>query len=289
MVQSSVWQAQRDAPMSESSYRDLCSLIHRHSRIHLGPGKTTLLTGRLAKHRLELQLPNWEDYVAYLQSGPAEEVDILIDLVSTNHTYFFREAVHFDILTEQLLGPLISQVPSASECLNCWSAGCASGEEAFTLAITLSEYASSHQPGMCWQIEATDISHRVLQKAQKAVYDMAHVGLPDADFLSRYFQKGSGPYEGFCKVKKNLRDHVSFRHVNLFGQPHKLPRRQHVVFCRNVLIYFEVQSQTQLVQQMHELIEPGGFLIVGHSESLQRIEHPFKSLGNGIYQRKLST
>jgi chemotaxis protein methyltransferase CheR len=288
MEQTSVWRTQREGPMSESCYRDLCQLIHRHSRIHLGPGKLTLLTGRLAKHRHQLRLPSWEDYVHFLQSAPTQDIDILIDLVSTNHTYFFREATHFDILTSQLLGPLLEQVPSAHDGLKCWSAGCASGEEAFTLAIALHEYALRHKPNLRWQIEATDISHRVLLKAQNAVYDMAHVGLPDADFLPRYFQKGTGPYEGFCQVKKTLRDRVSFRQLNLFGQPHKLPSRQHVVFCRKVLIYFEDESQTQLVRQMHELIEPGGFLIVGHSESLQRIAHPFKSLGNGIYQREFS-
>lgn len=289
MEQDFVWQAQREAPMSESCYRDLCKLIHHHSRIHLGQGKLTLLTGRLNKHRSALQLASWEDYVAYLRSAPTQDIDILIDLVSTNHTYFFREATHFEILTSQLLTPLLQQSASARDVLKCWSAGCASGEEAFTLAIMLNEYALRQQAALNWHIEATDISHRVLNKAQNAIYDMAQVGLPDADWLPRYFQKGTGPYEGYCQVKKKLRDRITFRHLNLFDPTHKMPCRQHVVFCRNVLIYFEVKYQTQLVRTMHQLIEPGGFLIVGHSESLQHIEHPFKSLGHGIYQREFST
>lgn len=271
--------------MSAQTYQYLCGLIHRHSRIHLGPNKVTLLTSRLAKRRRELNLGSWEDYVAWLEQHRSEEIETLIDLVSTNHTHFFREAVHFEILKSDLLDTLLINSPTARNGLRCWSAASSSGEEAFSLAIVLSEYAEQRHPGLRWQIEATDISNRALYKAKQAVYEIDRLGLPDPAFLRKYFQKGSGPFEGSCKVKTELQKKVHFRRMNLFGEAYNIPMPQHIVFCRNVMIYFEVDSQTQLIQRLHDALEPGGFLIVGHSDSLLRIKHPFKSLGNGVYQR----
>lgn len=275
----------RNPPMSAKAYERLCSLIHQHSRMHLGPSKVTLLTNRLGRHRRDLGLDSWEDYVDWLEQHRNKELETLIDLVSTNHTHFFREAVHFDLLTSTLLDRLLADSPSAKNGLRCWSAGCSSGEEPFTLAIVLSEYAQRKQPGLRWQIEATDISHRALHKARQAVYDIDRLGLPDASWLRKYFQKGSGPYEGCCKVKDSLQQNVRFRRMNLFAEHYPITLPQHVIFCRNVLIYFETDAQTQLVQRLHDSLEPGGLLIVGHSDSLLRIKHPLNSLGNGIYQR----
>lgn len=272
--------------MSAQTYQYLCGLIHKHSRIHLGPNKVTLLTSRLAKRRRELGLASWDDYVAWLEHHRADEVETLIDLVSTNHTHFFRESIHFQILRDQLLDTLLASSPSAAQGLRCWSAASSSGEEAFSLAIELNEYAEQKQPGLRWQIDATDISNRALVKAKQAVYEIARLDLPDPAYLRKYFQKGSGPYDGFCKVKPDLQKKVHFHRMNLFGEAYSIPLPQHIVFCRNVLIYFEVDSQTQLIQRLHDAIEPGGYLIVGHSDSLLRIKHPFKSLGNGVYQRE---
>lgn len=275
----------RDPPMSAQTYQYLCGLIHRHSRMHLGPNKVTLLTNRLSRHRRQLGLGSWEDYIDWVEQHRAEEMETLIDLVATNHTHFFRESVHFDILRQTLLDDLLAHSPTAKNGLRCWSAGCSSGEEAFTLALVLSEYAEQRRPGMRWQIEATDISNRALEKARLAVYEIDRLGLPDPALLHKYFRKGTGPYQGYCKVKAELQQKVHFRRMNLFGERFTVAQAQHVIFCRNVLIYFEAQSQTQLVQRLHDVLEPGGYLIVGHSDSLLRIQHPLKALGNGIYQR----
>lgn len=271
--------------MSPHAFDQLCGLIHRHSRIHLGPNKVTLLTSRLGKRRRELGLQDWEDYVAWVESHSEEEVEVLIDLVSTNHTHFFREAIHFEILKSELLDKLLSLSPTARRGLRCWSAGCSSGEEPFTLAIVLAEYMQQKQPDLRWQIDATDISNRALEAAQRAIYETHRLGLPDPSLLKKYFRKGSGPYEGYSKVKPELAEKVQFQRLNLFEQQYKVALPQHIVFCRNVLIYFETESQVQLVRRLHDLIEPGGYLIVGHSDSLMRIKHPFVSLGNGVYQR----
>jgi chemotaxis protein methyltransferase CheR len=278
-------QALGEPTMPPEVFARLSALIHQHSRIHLGPGKLTLLSGRLRRRRQELGLGSWDDYLRWLvQQGP-DEMDTVIDLVATNHTHFFREAIQFEILQAELLGPLLERSASARRGLRCWSAGCSSGEEAFTLAMVLAEFAQRSQPDLRWQIDATDISRRALNKARQAIYELDHLGLPQPGLLEKYFQRGSGPYEGFCKVKQVLREKVQFQRLNLFADGLPLPLPQHVVFCRNVLIYFEQASQTELVRRLHDALEPGGYLIAGHSDSLLRIKHSLLSLGNGIYQR----
>lgn len=272
--------------MSAQTFKELCGLIHRHSRIHLVPSKLALLTSRLGKRLRELELTSWEDYLTWLQDHSSEEIGTLIDLVATNHTHFFREFEHFEALSSHLLSDLLRHSPTASQGLRCWSAASSSGEEAFTLAMVLSEYGAQRPGGLNWQIYGTDISSRAIAKARQAVYPMGRLGLPEPSWLAKYFQKGSGPFEGFCKVKQTLQSKVHFEQMNLFDPVYRIPMPQHVVFCRNVLIYFDLQSQAQLIARLHNVLEPGGLLMVGHSDSLLRIQHPFKSLGNGIYQRE---
>lgn len=272
--------------MSAQTFQELCGLIHRHSRIHLVPSKLTLLTGRLSRRLRELELASWEDYLAWLRHPSGDEIGTLIDLVSTNHTHFFRESVHFDALSSHLLDELLRNSPTARQGLRCWSAASSSGEEAFTLAMVLSEFAAQKPGGLRWQIQGTDISSRAIEKARQAVYPMDRLVLPKPSLLTQYFQKGSGPFEGFCKVKPELQSKVQFEQMNLFDSVYRVSTPQHVVFCRNVLIYFDLPSQAQLVERLHNVLEPGGFLMVGHSDSLLRIPHAFKSHGNGIYQRK---
>lgn len=272
--------------MSTHTYQELCALIHRHSRIHLAPSKLNLLSSRLSKRLRELNLSSWEDYLAWLQRHSGEEIGTLIDLVATNHTHFFREAVHFELLSHQLLDALLHSSPTAGLGVRCWSAASSSGEEAFTLAIVLSEFSAQKMHGLRWQIEGSDISNWAIEQARRAVYPLDRLGLPEPALLHKYFQKGVGQYQGFCRVKDEVRRKVQFQRMNLFDSFYRIPTPQHVVFCRNVLIYFDLPSQAQLVQRLHDVLEPGGYLIVGHSDSLLRIEHRFKSLGNGIYQRE---
>lgn len=277
---------QRAPAMSAQTYQELCALIHRHSRIHLAPSKLNLLSSRLSKRLRELNVSSWEDYLDWVKRHGGEEIGMLIDLVATNHTHFYREAVHFELLSQQLLEVLLQTSPMAVQGLRCWSAASSSGEEAFTLAIVLSEYAAQKMPGLRWQIEGTDISNWAIEQARRAVYPLDRLGLPEPALLHKYFQKGTGQYQGFCRVKDEVRSKVHFQRMNLFDSVYRIPTPQHVVFCRNVLIYFDLPSQAQLVHRLHDVLEPGGYLIVGHSDSLLRIEHRFKSLGNGIYQRE---
>jgi chemotaxis protein methyltransferase CheR len=286
MAAATPWGLDRPPPMSAQTYQELCRLIHQHSRIHLAPNKLALLSSRLGKRLRELGLNSWDDYLSWLQQHREPEIDTLIDLISTNHTHFFREAVHFETITSQLLDNLLRHSPTAGQGLRCWSAASSSGEEAFSLAIVLSEYAAKKPSGLRWQIDGTDISSRAIQKARQAVYPMDRLGLPEPSLMHKYFQKGSGPFAQYCKVKDELRKKVSFQRMNLFDKVYRIPQPQHLVFCRNALIYFDLDSQAQLIQRLHDVLEPGGYLIVGHSDSLLRIPHPFQGLGNSIYQRQ---
>ncbi len=277
--------APAQASLSAQAYKRLTQLIYRASRIHLGPAKQPLLTGRLGRRVRELGLTDFDAYCDLLQEGRnSEEMGLVLDLISTNHTHFFRERTHFELLVNHVLPALFEREPQARKGLRCWSAACSSGEEVFTLAIALAEYARSQQP-LEWHIHGSDLSQRMLAAAREAIYDRSKLNLPAPEFLSRYFQLGSGPFLGKARVREELRRRTSFEHVNLFDGRYPVPAQQHVIFCRNALIYFDKPSQEALVARLHEHLATGGVLIIGHSESLLNIQHPLLPLGNGLYQR----
>jgi chemotaxis protein methyltransferase CheR len=271
--------------MAAQTYQALCRLIYVHSHINLGSSKQSLLTSRLSKRRRELALTSWEAYADYAEKNKDNEIETLIDLVSTNHTHFFREHIHFELLTGHLLPQLLRSSPTAKSGLRCWSAACSSGEEAYSLGMVLSEFVQAHAPKLAWQILATDISRRALDMAAQGIYPTERIKVPDPAYLHKYFQQGSGPFEGSCKVKEGLQKNIRFFRANLFGDWGDIQAPVHIIFCRNALIYFDIESQTRLVNRLYALVEPGGYVIVGHSDSLLRIQHGFKNLGNGIYQR----
>ncbi len=274
-----------DFGISPAAYKYISGVLYKHSRIFLGPAKQQLVSSRLAHRPRALGLASFDEYCDFLRTNASgDEIEMLVDLIATNHTYFFREQAHFDALAAQLLPDLLAQVPSARTGLRCWSAAASSGEEAFSLAITLAEYNRS-QPPLQWHIYATDISRRILESARTAIYPEKKVKLPAPGLHARYFQKGSGPYAGQCRVKADLRAGVTFAQVNLFQAAYPVPQPQHIIFCRNVLIYFDPPSQAQLVKRLHEYLAPGGYLVIGLSDSLHSMQHQFASLGSGIFRR----
>jgi len=274
-----------DSELSLSAYRQLCQLIYEHSRIFLGPHKQQLILSRLGKRRRELGLQNFDEYCKLLKGGGNKsEMDLMIDSICTNHTHFFRESVHFDLLKSQIIPDILKKYPERRQNLLCWSAASSSGEEPYTLAITLAELAKTDGP-INWHIYASDISQRILEIAKNSIYDEAKLNLPSSEMLGRYFKVGSGPFLGRCKVRQELREHVQFSRVNLFDTNYPIPPKQSIIFCRNVLIYFDKPSQQQLISKLYDHLDIDGCLIIGHSESLLNIIHTFKPLGNGVYRR----
>lgn len=279
--------ATTDQPMSEATYRGLCDLILRHSRIHLGSNRQSMLASRLNGRRLQLGLKSWDAYYEHLsQRQNNEEIETLIDLIATNHTQFFREKSHFERLDSEILDRILAECEGAANQLVSWSAASSTGEEAYSLAITIDSHLQKRlgaKPN--WIVHASDISRKALKIASAAIYPSSSLNLPKPEWLQRYFKRGSGPYEGQCRLKPLITDHVKLQQINLFQKTYPIAKPIHLIFCRNVLIYFAQESQQQLVARLHEMLCPAGILVVGHSDSLACFHHDFESLGGGIYRR----
>jgi len=272
--------------LSTGNYDFIRRLVYEHSRINLGPDKMELVRSRLQKRLRALGLADYESYCRLLVSPKGkEELTCLLDVISTNVTQFFREMDHFRFLQDTFLPAFREEYRAGKrEPLRVWSAACSSGQEPYSLAILLSQFFRE-QPQVPWRIYATDISTRMLDAGQRGIYRSDQVSLPSADWLAASFQQGTGEWEGHYRIKAALRERVEFRHLNLFAQPYPWTERFQVIFCRNVMIYFDRQTQAQLVSQLASQLRAGGYLVVGHSESLVGIEHGLKGVRPSIYQQ----
>ena len=271
--------------MNDEVYRGLCEIIYNSSRMHMTPEKKSLLTSRLSHHKRLLQAQDWDAYLEKLkESSSADEIECLIDLAVTNHTYFFREPAHFERLPSEYLDEKLNNFAAIQKPIQCWSVASSSGEEAFSLAITLAEYSKRYST-VSWKIYGTDISRRIIEKAKNCIYKIELLNLPDEDFLSIYFRRGSGVYDGYCKVKENLLKDVEFFQANVFQEILPVPDRLDLIFCRNILIYFDFSSRQQLISRLENMLEPGGLLFIGQTENLFNIRHNLQSLGGGIFRR----
>ena len=271
------------APLSDGDYKFLRELIYERSRISLGPDKRVLVTSRLAKRLRELNLGGYQEYCALLRSPAGEaELPFLIDRISTNHTHFFRELKHFEFLERKFLPAWQASPAARSGPLRVWSAASSTGEEPYTIAIHLAEHLAA---GNEWQIEATDISTRVLDVARQGIYDADRLTGVSAELQRRHFQKGTGDRAGQFRVKAELRERVHFRHLNLLQPPYPFTQPFHLIFCRNVMIYFDRPTQEALVSHLTDALAPGGYLLVGHSESLSNIKHSLKLVQPAIYHK----
>lgn len=272
-----------NATLEDSDFRFLCQLIYERSRISLGPDKRMLVVSRLAKRLRQLKLSNYAEYCDRLRSpAGGEELQFLIDHISTNHTHFFREIKHFEFLENKFLPAWQASPAGRSGPLRVWSAASSTGEEAYTIAIHLSEHLAAAAT-KAWQIEGTDISTRVLDVARQGIYETDRLTGVSAELVRRYFQKGAGDRDGQFRVKADLRERTHFRHLNLLEPPYPFEQAFHLIFCRNVMIYFDRPTQESLVAHLTDFLAPGGYLLVGHSESLGNIKHKLKLVQPAIY------
>ena len=271
--------------ISTVEYEFIRRLVYDHSRINLGHDKLELVRCRVQKRLRALNLQSFEAYCQLLDSADGqEELTALLDVISTNVTQFFREMDHFQFLEATVLPQFTVQAKRRGrDLLRVWSAACSSGQEPYSLAILLSQFFK-HSLDIQWRIAATDISTRMLEAGRHGIYREEQVRLPEDAWLRAHFQKGTGSWGGHYQIKPRLRNMVEFRHLNLFDWPYPWSEKFHIVFCRNVMIYFDRPTQEQLVSRLAAHIEPGGFLFVGHSESLIGIEHGLKSLRPSVYQ-----
>ena len=270
--------------MRENEFEYIRGLVYQHSRISLGADKRELVSARLGKRLRATGQPTIGSYCELLQAETdGNELAHLIDEISTNHTFFFRESAHFEFLTRTALPEMRARLAQERwPAFLVWSAACSSGEEPYSIAMTMEESPASTWP---WRIECTDISHRILAKAAAGIYRQEAVEKLTPDRIRRFFERGHGPQEGNYRVKAALRSLLGFQQLNLLEGEPPCPGPFHVIFCRNVMIYFDRQTQTELVQKLTSRLVPGGYLFVGHSESLTGIKHNLQAVRPAIYRR----
>lgn len=256
------------------------TLVYDESGISLGDQKQTLVASRLSKRLRELGLATFTEYYQTVtEDQTREEFTRMLDLISTNKTDFFREPKHFDFLRERILPELES-----TKRIRIWSSACSTGEEPYTIAMTLFEGVRNPEQWE-FQILASDLSTRVLAKATSGVYDGDRFRNVPPDILKQHFLRGRGGSAGQFKVKPHLAGAIRFRRLNLMDAQFPIKSPLDLIFCRNVMIYFDRPTQETLVNKFHRYLRPGGYLFIGHSESLQWVKHPFKSLAPTIYQK----
>jgi chemotaxis protein methyltransferase CheR len=267
--------------LSAADFRRISALAREQFGLSLPAGKEELVAARLGRKIREGKFRGFEDYFHYVVNDRTGEALIaLIDSLTTNHTAFFREPAHFDFLRAAATGEF-REAPS----LRVWSAACSSGEEPYSIAMTLLDAA--RQKPCRWAgdigIVASDISTRVLATAQAAIYEADRLAaMPDA-WRRAFLLKGAGSRAGWFRLKPAVRDLVAFERLNLIET---LPRRAfHFLFCRNVMIYFDKTTQQQIVSRLVECLEPGGYFFVGHSETLNGIDHPLAYVRPATYRQ----
>jgi len=274
--------------MRDSDYEFIRKLVYERSRINLGSDKRELVTARLGKRLRATKIASINEYCDFLRTDSAEEeVGNLIDAISTNHTFFFREIHHFDFLRNTVIPEMSARRREEHwRAFRIWSAASSSGEEPYSLAIETAEALPKSAPDWDWEIEATDISRRILDKARAGIYrDEAISGHVSPELIRKYFQKGFGPQEGNFRIKPVVQNQVNFSYLNLIGDAFPFSEPFQIVVCRNVMIYFDRPTQEELVNKLSRHIVPGGYLFVGHSESLTGIRHSLTMVKPAIYRR----
>jgi chemotaxis protein methyltransferase CheR len=269
--------------LSSRDMNRLRNLIYEQCGITLAEDKRTMLEGRLRRRLRTLNLASYSEYCNYLFDGQghdAEEMVHLIDAVSTNKTDFFREKDHFEYLAAKAL-PDITQRHGNE--FRIWSAGCSSGEEPYTMAIVLNEYARTHA-GFRYRIFATDISTVILEKAAQAIYPDTLVAPVPQELRRRYFMRSKDPESNLMRVVPELRGKIEFQRLNLMEE-FGLKEQFHAIFCRNVIIYFDRPTQERLFQRFSRQLVDGGYVFIGHSESLSNMNVPLAPIAAALYKK----
>lgn len=278
-----------DIPMSSEEFRLLRDLVYQYCGIHFSEDSKYLLEKRLGKRLQHHRLKNFKDYYYLLRYNAQKEQEMmeLINLLTTNETYFFREEFQLRSFTEEILPELKARKEANGDRrLRIWSAGCSTGEEPYTIAMLILDLPEFRD----WQIEiiGTDISQRVLQIARKGVYGESSFRSTPEDYRKRFFH----PADGKLRIDDRVKNLVSISHLNLFDGPRvSLLGRLDVIFCRNVIIYFDLPAKKRVIDSFHQRLKPEGFLLLGHSESLMNISTAFKLrhfVHDMVYQKPIS-
>ena len=276
------------ATLQKKDFYRLSDFIHKEYGIKMPEVKKTLLESRLQKRLRLLGIDKFNAYCDYLFSpdGLSNEIPHFIDMITTNKTDFFRESNHFNFLVETVLPHIINTQKNGSKNLNIWSAGCSTGEEPYTLAMVVNDFLAQH-PGlrMPYSILGTDISIDALKTAQQATYNEIRVEPVPLNMKRKYLLKSKNRDQSMVRIAPELRKQVQFGLLNLMDSNFGLKKQMDVVFCRNVIIYFDKETQEDILSKILRNLVPGGYFFQGHSETTQGMKLPLKQIIPTVYQK----
>ncbi len=268
--------------LSNEDFKRLVDFIKSNYGIDLSK-KKQLIVGRLTNTIHSLGMSSFKEYIdKIIQQKNPKDIETLLNHLTTNYTFFMREEAHFKFFSDTIL-PWLEQVKK-DRVLSIWSAGCSTGEEPYTLSILLKEYFGAKSASWDTRVLATDISQNVLSAAQSAVYDKESLSRLPASWIRKYFRPAGEP--GVYTVTPALKNNVIFRTFNLMD-PIKFKLKFDVIFCRNVMIYFDQPTKAALIQRFYDAMVPGAYLLIGHSESLERSGMKFQYVQPSVYRKPL--
>ncbi len=270
--------------MTTEDFNRLSKFIYNELGIKMPIEKKLMLQSRLLKRLSELQLDNFNAYLDFVFSkeGKSTELKIVTDLVTTNKTDFFREPIHFTFLNDVVLPELVEKKKQKK--IKFWSAGCSSGEEPYTLAMTLSDYLEGN-PGYNYSILATDLSMRMLEKASLAIYGLDRIKDIPMATKKKYLLKSKDQDNKTARIVPALRKKITFQQLNFMNHTYYMDDDFDAIFCRNVIIYFDHATQEMVINKLASHLKPGGYFFLGHSESITNMDIPLKHIKPTIFQK----
>lgn len=277
--------ASEEDRISARQFKALAELIQLETGINIKSSKQTMLEGRLRRRTRALDVESIGEYCTMVLAGQlgGDELEHLINAVTTNKTDFFREPAHFDYLTGTVL-PRYAE--DSCRQIRCWSAACSTGAEPYTLAMLLDDFATRSR-GIDYRIVATDIDTDVLATAVKGIYPREQVEPVPAHLRRRYVLEPKDPSRQDIRIAPELRRRVAFGRLNLIDESYPIDEAFHLIFCRNVLIYFDKKTQEEVVLRLCEKLLPGGYLFLGHSESITGFRHDLTQVAGTVFRRPL--
>ncbi len=268
--------------IKDQEFKQFARYVRTHYGIHFKKEKKALIAGRLGPLLVRMNFKNLSDYLEYvIADKTGRAASLMLDRITTNHTYFMREPAHFHYFQEQVL-PYLEKMVTDKD-LRIWSAACASGEEPYTLAMIIDDYFGPNKGDWDTKILATDISLKALSIARAGIYSRDKIKALPPHWIKRYFKKNE---DGNYILSKKIKEEVIYGKINLVDCKFPFKRKMHVIFCRNVMIYFDIETKERLAERLYEITEPGGFLFISHSENLNREKTRYSYIMPAVYRKE---
>jgi len=282
-MEASALEEMRDFTLTDREFNQIRKLVIEHTGIALSDAKRNLVYGRLAKRLRKMEIGDFGSYIQLLESPMGkDELSNFTNAITTNLTSFFRENHHFEYLKSNVI-PNLLRLNADTKKIRIWSAGCSTGEEPYSIAMTIREMIPESKD---WDIKilATDLDTNVLAHAKAGIYSLEKINNVSKSRMKRFFLRGKGEQREDIKIRSELQNMIRFRQLNLMD-PWPIKNQFDIIFCRNVVIYFDKPTQKVLFKRYHELLKDTGHMFIGHSETMFKVSDDFKLIGNTIYTK----